>query len=209
MMRPSPNVPPAIYLLADHLDAVLAAGEDLQALEAIVEPFARSDGAEAPWSRLRGLISKAQMYEMTLVARALQARARAAELTREPGQLGMLLELFVAGTAIFADAVSDLADRIGADFDASFDPLAYLRTRGLVPADAGSLSGVRKIKVGDQFLVARRIELGPLLDTAGALLDLLEANYCLFPDVLVPDTLAILTPGEREAEGASQYLEPR
>ena len=49
----------------------------------------------------------------------------------------------------------------------------------MVPADAGSILGLRKLVIGDGFMVARRIELGPLLDMAAALLDVLDVTYCL------------------------------
>src|SRR5262245_49205132 len=133
------TTPSEVYLLADHLDAVLAAGEDLIALRVDIESVRRSDGAAAPWEHFEGFVAEARMLELTLVSRALQARRWAKDLARTLARhdeaIGTLLDLFAAGLAVLEDAVVELADRTGADFDAGLDPLAYLRTRGLIPAD--------------------------------------------------------------------------
>ncbi len=183
--------PPAVLLLADHLDAVLAAGEDIMKLEVDISAVAKTDGAVGPWERFRDLVAQARLYELTIVSRVLQARSRCRETARALGKDGVafaaLLELFASGTVVLEDAVAELADRTGADFDAGLDPLAYFRTRGLMPADAGSIAGMKTLRIGEDFLLARRIELGPLLDMAAALLDALDIAYSLF-DEDVPAT---------------------
>jgi hypothetical protein len=192
------STPVEVLLLADHLDAVLAAGEDLQKLEVDIEVVRRSDGVAAPWDRFADLIGQARLYELTIVSRVLQARTRARDLAHVLGRKGAifagLLDLFASGTTVLEDATAELANRTGNDFDGGLDPLAYLRTRNVVPADAGSILGLRKLVIGDGFMVARRIELGPLLDMSAALLDVLDVTYCLFeedtrhdlPDVTLP-----------------------
>ena len=183
--------PPEVLLLADHLDAVLAAGEDILKLEVDIEAVRKSDGAVAPWERFAGLVSQAKLFELTIVSRALQARNRARELSRRLDRSDanrMLLDLFAGGTAELEDAVAQLVDRIGADFDAGLDPLPYLRTRGVIPADAGTLSTLSKLAIEESFLVARHIELGALLDMTAALLDALDVAYHLFDDDRDPRT---------------------
>ena len=182
---PFETTPAAVLLLADHLDAVLAAGEDILKLQVDIEAVRKSDGVAAPWERFAGLVQQAQVFELTIVSRVLQGRKRAREAARELGRdapFRMLLELFASGTAVLEDAVQDLADRSGADFDTGLDPMAYLRTRGVIPADVGTLAGRSVLKIGEDFLVARRIELGPLLDMSSALLDALDLTYCLFDE---------------------------
>lgn len=180
----TPTTPPELLLLADHLDAILAAGEDMMALSVDIEAVRKQDGAMAPWERFGDVVGKAKLFELTIVSRVLQARNRARELGQVLGRDGSafapLLQLFASGTAVLEEAVAELADRAGADFDAGLDPMAYLRTRGVIPADAGTLVGVRRLAIGETFMVARRIELGPLLDMTAALLDALDAVYGLF-----------------------------
>lgn len=189
MIRAQSSAPPSALLLADHLDAVLAAGEDMLALEVDIEAVRKSDGATAPWERFADIVGQAQLYELTVVSRVLQARNRCRELARALDKDGeafaLLLELFASGTGVLEDAVAELANRTAADFDTGLDPLAYLRTRGCIPADAGTISGMTRIGVGEGFLVARRIELGPLLDMTAALLDALDTAYSLFDDAEV------------------------
>lgn len=171
----------AVYMLADHLDAMLAAGEDLVALAAVL-PQERSDGASDPWDAVGSMVRQARLFETALLARALQARARARDLGRLGGEAGALLKLFVGGTAVLVDAVVEIGDRAAAEFDTGLDPLVYLRTRGLIPADTGSISTLGEIRITDAFQVCGRLELGLVLDMAAAMLNALEALYRLFPE---------------------------
>jgi hypothetical protein len=181
--------PPLVLLLADHLDAVLAAGEDILKLEVDIEAARKADGATGPWERFGDVVALAKLYELTIVSRVLQARNRCAELARQIGRDGeafaAMLGLFAGGTAVLEEAVAELANRAAADFDMGLDPLAYLRTRNVMPADAGSLAGSARLLIGEDFLVARRIELGPLLDMSAALLDALDVAYSLFDEEAV------------------------
>ena len=140
----------------------------------------RRGSGSSGWLPMRGSI------ELTIVNRVLQARNRADEIAievgrREPG-VKQLLGLFVGGTAALEDAVAELADRSGGDFDAGLDPLVYMRTRAMIPIDVGSISGMGVLGVREDFLVARRIALGPLLDLTAALLDVLDLVYHLFEE---------------------------
>jgi hypothetical protein len=184
MTHPTP--PNELVLLADHLDAILASGEDLRALSVDISAVAKQDGAVAPWERFADIVAKAKLYELSIVSRALQARNRAQELGsllgREDEVFAPLLKLYASGVAALEDAVAELADRAASDFDTGLDPMAWLRTRGVIPADAGTLIGMRVLAIGETFMVARRIELGPLLDMTAALLDALDAAYGLFDD---------------------------
>lgn len=187
LARAAADIAPIMALLADHLDAVLAAGEDLLALAVDVEGVRRSDGAAAPWERFEPFVERLKVYELTIVARTLAARRRVAEsargMKRADPTIGRMFESFLGGTAALEDAVAELADRVGADFDSGLDPLAYMRTRGIIPADAGSvLAGTRVLAAGETFLVARRIQIGELLDMVAAFLDVLDNAYGLFDE---------------------------
>jgi hypothetical protein len=204
-----PSTPPAVLLLADHLDAVLAAGEDLLKLEVDISAVTRTDGAAAPWDRFADLVAQARLYELTIVSRVLQGRNRAKDMARELGRDGgvfaPLLELFAAGTATLEDATAELARRGAGDFDVGLDPMPYLRTRGVIPADAGSLSGITRIAIGETFMVARRIELGGLLDMVAALLDALDIAYSLFEDVRIEREPPRPAGPESQNEGESTH----
>jgi hypothetical protein len=93
--------------------------------------------------------------------------------------LKRLLALFAGGTAVLEDAVEELGDATLSDFDTADDPLAYLRSRGLLAADAGSLRCVERLAIGEDFLVVQRICLGVLMDLAASFLDALEDCYDL------------------------------
>jgi hypothetical protein len=171
----------AACMLADHLDAMLAAGEDLTALAAVL-PQGNFDGTSGPWDAVADMVRQARLLETALLARALQARARARDLGRLGGEAGALLKLFVGGTTVLVDAVAEIGDRTGAAFDTGLDPFVYLRTRGLVPADAGSICTLGEIRITDAFQVCGKLELGLILDMAASMLDALETLYRLFPE---------------------------
>lgn len=180
------QTPASVLLLADHLDAVLAAGEDMLALAVDIPAAAPTDGASAPWDYLAALVADAKLFELSIVSRVLQARNRAQDMVRDLGRDGEifapLLALFAGGTVVLEEAAAELAGRGASDFDVGLDPLVYLRTRGVIGQDVGSLKGITRVEIGEAFLVARRVEMGPLLDMASALLDALDINYGLFAE---------------------------
>ena len=171
-----------VCLLADHLDAALAAGEDLVALSAGAVRAQRSDGALPLSDGLRPLVAAAQALERTLIGRALQARSRCRALKGLEQPIGPALDAFAAATSVLADAAAEMADRDFADFDSGGDPYAYLRSRAIIKADAGIAPGAGHIVVTEDFLVGRQIPLGPLMDMTASALDLLDNAYCLFDD---------------------------
>ncbi|CAN0306450.1 unnamed protein product, partial [Phaeothamnion confervicola] len=204
MARAGINIAAVVGLLADHLDAVLAAGEDLLALEVDVEGTRKSDGAAAPWEKFEPFVAGLKLYELTIVSRVLQARRRAEDAHRDVMRadpiIGTLIGSFIGGTAVLEDSVAELADRVGSDFDCGLDPLAYMRTRGIIPADAGTLlAGTRVLSAGEGFMVARRIGLGLLLDLVAAFLDALDNAYGLFDEDIAGEA-GELSDGDAPAE---------
>ncbi|MGE0627137.1 MAG: hypothetical protein AB7O43_04880 [Hyphomicrobiaceae bacterium] len=177
----------ALYLLADHLDAILATGEDLQRLRADAHEHGPLDAVSAPidadaWQSLPKLVSTAQALELRLMSRVLQARTRARDIGRQDAVVGTALKLFAAATAQLADALPQLGDSTSTDFDAGLDPLAYLRSRAVMSADCGSLIGIQSISISEEFLVLGLSPLGLVMEMAARLLDVLDAAYGIYDE---------------------------
>lgn len=170
-----------VYLLADHLDAILAAGEDLKRLSIGVGKLGETTETGSP--SINQFASKAKTLEFAAIARIMQAREQAAALARRDDRFSVLADLFVGGTAIVIDAISHLADRDARAFMDGDDPLEYLRTRGLISADLGCLSIVQTIAIDEAFLLGGQIPLGVLLDMSAQFLDALEVHFSLFPEL--------------------------
>lgn len=174
-----PQVPAAVYLVADNLDAVLAAGEDLLALSH------QSDIGSDPLAAVvadRRFADRVRTLEVTIAARALQARARAAEVRAADVRYRPLIDLFIGGTAALQDAVDDLGDSTSSDFHAGNDIVIYLRARGVIGPDAPGLRHYGELAITETFLVAERIELGLLMDLCATFLDRLEDHYELYEE---------------------------
>lgn len=179
------NIPPEAYQLADHLDAALAAAEDLIEAGRQWVPATADAGYElvAQMAAERQVIERVRMFETVLIGRVLKARKRSQELARTAGDLAGMTRLFVGGTAPLLDAVEELGDSTRADFETGNCHIAYLRQRGVIAADAADLPEDRTITFGDGgFLVAGRITLAPLTELIVAFLDALDLHYDLYPD---------------------------
>lgn len=175
-------IPACVYLLAEHLDATLAAGEDLTSVLYIWPgaPAREPDAIAELRAGQRAAIERIRTFELALLSRVLKGRDWAAELALEDEKFAMMARLYLSGTVILLDAIEECADVSAADFDAGESVTAYARSRGLIAEDAPALSDSGPIVAGEGFLVARRIPLGALLDLAAAFLDALEAEYALF-----------------------------
>jgi hypothetical protein len=179
LQRPAPV---SVYLLAEHLDAALAAGEDLTSVLFIwpgPQPREPDDIAELRAGQ-RGAIERIRTFELALISRVLKGRDWATEVAESDERFAMMARLYLAGTAILLDAVDECADVSAADFDAGSGLLTYLRSRGMVAPDAPALSDTAPLVAGENFLVAKRIPIGPLMDLIATFLDTLEAEYDLF-----------------------------
>lgn len=181
------KTPPEAYQLADHLDAALAAAEDLADAGRQWLPATSSAGFElaAQMAAERQVIERVCMFEAMLIGRVLKARKRAQMLARTAGDFTGMTRLFVSGTAPLLDALEEMGDSTRADFETGNCRMAYLRQRGVIAADAADLPENRAITLGDgAFLVAGRIALAPLTEMIIAFLDALEMHYDLYPDEL-------------------------
>ncbi len=176
--------PAAVYLVAENLDAALAAGEDL--LKTTLTWHAgNSRSAEEIVARRaeeRRALETIRSFELTLVARVLRARERCAELAACNAQLNSVAKLFSAGTAVLAEAVSELGDATQHDFETGDGITAYLRSRGLIGTEAAAPSQSDALTVTEDLRIAKRIPLGALLDLVASFLDMLEIHYDIFAD---------------------------
>ncbi|MGQ0456849.1 MAG: hypothetical protein ACT4OU_07290 [Hyphomicrobium sp.] len=180
----APRAPLAAYMLTDHLDAALAAGEDLvahgQDWRAAAE--AKGDDATALALAQRRVAEDVRSCELMLIARVLRAREHARALGEQDKRFGAVAELFASGTAVLLDAVAECDDARDDDFDNGDGIVAYVRSRGLIGENAPRVLSPDELAIDDNFLVAKRIALGPLLDMAAAFLDALEMHYDVYAD---------------------------
>jgi hypothetical protein len=176
---------PSIYLLGDHLDAALAMGEDLLTEKVALDtPAGRSPLRD--WMRqnrdLTDFLTTVRTLEYAMTARLLQARKRAEDLKRSETRLRPLIALFVAGTAPLADAAAELGDTDARDFQSADAALTFLRSRGVLAADAAGLDGLARLTISEDYQVAGRIRLGTLLDLVATFLDTLDLLFDLYAD---------------------------
>jgi hypothetical protein len=177
-----PDAPVSVYLLAEHLDAALAAGEDLTSVLYIWPgpPPREADEIAELRAGQRDAIERMRTFELALLSRVIKGRDWTTELALSEEKFAMMARLYLSGTVILLDAIEECADISAADFDAGDGLLAYMRSRGLIAQDAAALSDTAPLVAGEDFLVVRRIPLGPLLDLIATFLDTLEAEYDLF-----------------------------
>jgi hypothetical protein len=184
MLPETHSAPAAVYLVAENLDAALAAGEDL--LKATLAWHAgNSRSAEeivAKRAEERHALETIRTLELTLVARVLKSRERSEELERCDANLRPVAKLFCAGTVILVEAVGELGDATQHDFDTGDGITAYLRSRGLIGTEAAAPPEAEVLAVTEDFRIAERIPLGALLNLVASFLDLIEFHYDIFAE---------------------------
>ena len=193
MSRYAVRAPLSVYLLADHLDGALAAGEDLVARGHDWRALAEDPGepAEFPMHQRR-IAEDVRSLELMLIARVLKARTHALSLAEVDDRFRAVGNLFASGTAVLHDAVTECGDARGEDFETGDDIVSYIRSRGLIAPDAANIRTAADLTIDDSFLVAKRIALGPLLDMTSAFLDALDSQYELFVELEQPERVARL-----------------
>jgi hypothetical protein len=199
MIVPMPYIPPNVYMLADNLDAALAAGEDIMKAELVWAAGSSRDGADIARARAaqRAVLQKVRSLEQILVARVLKSRERSEEIGKRDPRFATVARLYNSGTAILIEAVTDFGEPAAVDFESGGDAVAFLRAHGLLAEDSPGPAEGQTFTFRDDFLVAGRIRLGSLLDLVAMYLDTLETHFDLFGDVVVePDLL----PGETDPD---------
>lgn len=212
MTAEAPRAPLSVYMLADHLDAALAAGEDL-----IARGHAWRDLVAAPGNmqtflvRQRAIVEDIRAFELMTIARLLKARDHAKALAQVDQRFAAVANLFVGGTAVLLDAVAECGDATADDFDTGDAVLAYVRSRGLIPADAAAITDAAQLTIDDTFRVAKLAPLGQLLDMAGTFLDALEVHYELYAldeDAADAEIEAVAAAAPDETAAAQETAEP-
>ena len=201
-LKASPD--PGIYLLADHLDAALAAGEDLFA-ETLAAGVDREE-AGTP-EDLPAYVARLGKHEAALIARVLQARRRASELPRIDTPTQPVIQLIISQSTSLIALIDQFGDQSEHRFMTGDDPLAFLRARGLVAEDAATLPRFDKLKVTDTYRIAGVIELGPLLDMVAGALEALDIAYDLFGDDLDDEDGDVLSGDAPVAEATAPAAE--
>jgi hypothetical protein len=179
-----------IYLLADHLDAALAAGEDLLAIR--LSPTADLGGEdEDAAAALSRFVARLRRLEGSILARVLQVRRRLADLPRNDVDIRPAARLFVASTDLLVDLVETFGERPETRFNRGDDPLPFLRERGLVAPEAAGLPPYQAVEVAESYRIGAVVELGPLMDMIAGLLDLLDRRYDLYGTDGIPMPVAL------------------
>lgn len=207
-----PYIPPNVYLLADNLDAALAAGEDILKASLVWESGAGLDGEAIQRARAaqRSVVQNVRNLEQILVARVLKSRERSEEIAKRDSRFSTVARLYNAGTAVLIEAASDFGDPTRVDFENGGEAVSFLRTRGFIADDSPGPAEGQTLKFRDDFLVAGRIRLGTLLDLVAMYLDTLETHFDLFSDSVIepdlfpgetdPDVVTALPAGDQAAE---------
>lgn len=195
----SKDTHPSLYLLADHLEAALAMGEDLLASKVDLVDMSAAAGdmdlVVGQNEMLAQFMSQTRTLEISLISRLMQARKWAGEIKNDLPHLKPVVQLFLGGTAALMDAVAELGDTTTLDFETGNTAVSFLRTRGIVtPADVG-IAELDRIVIGEDYLVAGFARLGTLLDLVAAFLDTLDLVGDLrISDMPRPAREAELTP---------------
>ena len=184
--QPAPSNHP-VFLLAEHLDMILAAIEDLQSCRPPILPANPRRVGAKPRVSLMQYVGDLQVRETAAIVRVGRARALTRELVRKDNRFAMLGGLFVGGTAALDEAVQRMIDTTGNAFASGGDPVGYLRSRGVIDEEVGSLKAGAEIEVSDTFRLAGEIEVGPLIDLVATFLNTIELHFDLFPDLMEAD----------------------
>ncbi len=178
MSLDSNPVPPEAYMLADHLDAALAAGEDiLIAGRKLADENDR--GAREP-AALRSSIELIRALELALITRVSKAREWSERMSKADARFKLQASSFMSGSVTLVDAIAEFADATNVDFDTADGITAYFRSRGVIDDEAACLTDATSGLVTETFRIAGRNELGPLMDMIASYLDALEVHFLLF-----------------------------
>src|SRR5690606_26720081 len=159
-----------------------AGGEDLLAIAcvpAVGETPRGHKQLQRQLERRRSFVESARTLELAIVARVLKAREHAQDFRLADPQFKPMCELFIASTHALVDAARDLGDPTGDSFDTGHDAVGFLRSRGLIAADAAGWCETADQGIGEDFKLAGVVPLGVLLDLVGSFLDALDLAFDL------------------------------
>ncbi len=184
----------SVYLLADHLDAILAIGEDLPRQQLDLRALHNAKTAQerrAANAALHKFVDTIAVTELLITARLRQARLQARTVVKADPRFANLIRLFLGGTAAIVDALEELGRSQNHTFGHSEDPITFLRSRALIGEESAGLGGHDQLQPGEDMAIAGRIELRGLLDLVAAFLDSLDMAYELYPLAQEPATSSV------------------
>ena len=183
MLSLHPDCPADVSLLADHLDAALAIGEEL--LGSVLparSDLDEQDPEQAP-AAIEDFIHRLMQLEAAFLLRVLRARRLTAAIGRGDAALRASIGLFRAQTDLLQELIVKAANGPEGQLTRTGDSHAYLRSRALIAPEAAALSPFESITVGEGFRIGGVAEVGHILNFVSSLLDLLDAHYGLYsPD---------------------------
>jgi hypothetical protein len=183
MISLHPDCPPGATLLADHLDATLAAGEDLLVSSLAARADLDESEPEAAPEALNRFVARLRRLEAALLLRVLQARRHIDDIARGDPLLKASVSLFRAETVLLQELIDGSRSNPEEALEGG-DSFAYLRSRGLLAPEAAGLSYYEGLAVSEAFRIGGVARLGQVLDMVSAFLDLLDARFGLYaPDV--------------------------
>lgn len=164
-------------LLGDHLEAALAHCEALQSAS-ILLGASLSTGATgrellSQHCAVTLFVRELKTRELAIGLRLIQARAVAAATAKNDPACRPLALLVRSGSALLVEAAADTGRRISHDLADTSD-LAYLASRGLVPAMTVALSSAETLTLDDAFLVFGLTPLSEVIAFLNRALDGLE-----------------------------------
>ncbi|MDX2290432.1 MAG: hypothetical protein NW217_16650 [Hyphomicrobiaceae bacterium] len=201
MTLDSLKIPPCVYLVADHLDAALAAGEDLVQMGQSWVPGDAADPGVAGARRFA--LCRIRFHEMSLLTRIVQGTEQIRTLAAADPMFRPLAQLFLATTRDLASGYRLSPSVNDQQFDTGDGVIAYLRSRGLIDDEAPGLPADGAIVLSDSFKVGGLVPLGVVLDLVAEFLEALEAHYELYPSVELA-----ATGGSAHGSGATQLTTP-
>lgn len=203
----SDGTPPplGICLLADHLDAALAAAEDLVRLELVPPAVA---GPDAPDDLVR-FIRRIRHFEEVIVARLLEMRRRLKELRNLDPNVASVLRLLASQTTAILEIADRLIDRSQQSYATGGDPLEFLRLRQIITSEAAFLSPESALSIGEGMHLGGVLRLGTLMDLLAATTGALDVAYDLYPEIAIDEARPAIPANETsETSGLGSGDEP-
>jgi hypothetical protein len=198
MIGINPDCPPGVALLADHLDASLAAGEDLLASTLAARADLDEADPQAAPEALDTFVRRLLQLESSLVLRLLQARRLSVEIGRADPTLKGVAALFRAQTDTLHDLVAGAGRSAEGALARAGDSYAYIRSRGLIAPEAAAPSPFETLAVDDSFRIGGVVALSQILDFVSTTLDLLDVRFGLYMPDLPDEPLADRAEAPRE-----------
>ncbi|MEZ5816220.1 MAG: hypothetical protein R3D44_03980 [Hyphomicrobiaceae bacterium] len=184
MIGINPDCPPGVALLADHLDSVLAVGEDLLGSSLPARADLDEADADAAPEALDAFVRRLLQLEASLVLRLLQARRLASEIGRADTTLKAAGALLRAQTDTLHDLIAGAGRTPDGMLVRAGDSHAYIRSRGLIAPEAAAPSPFESLSIGEDFRIGGVVQLGQILDMVSTMLDLIDARFGLYsPDL--------------------------